>query len=91
MTEDTEWNGVAVNERYKWVSWPSPFFSRIITDTCPPLSVQGDHYKLIRKIDAASTLLLKNVDSALSLSARSIEWLAIVGSGAGPNLDGPNG
>ena len=74
-------------------------------------SVQGDHYKLIREIGAASVVLLKNTAGALPLSAANIKrasarltaartppvlifcraGLAIVGSDAGPNPDGPNG
>ncbi|ETW82695.1 glycoside hydrolase family 3 protein [Heterobasidion irregulare TC 32-1] len=55
------------------------------------VNVQGDHYKLIREIGAASVVLLKNTAGALPLSAANIKRLAIVGSDAGPNPDGPNG
>ena len=36
-------------------------------------SVQGDHYKLIREIGAASVVLLKNTAGALPLSAANIK------------------
>ncbi|EPQ55082.1 beta-glucosidase [Gloeophyllum trabeum ATCC 11539] len=50
--------------------------------------VQGDHASLIRTIDAAATVLLKNDKGMLPLkSPRSI---AIIGDGAGSNPSGPN-
>lgn len=54
-------------------------------------SVQGDHYKLIREIGGASTVLLKNVNGALPLSLSKIRRIGVFGSDAGPNPDGPNG
>ncbi|KAF7342570.1 Glycoside hydrolase family 3 protein [Mycena sanguinolenta] len=59
-----------------------------------PLSsffVQADHFKLIREMGAASTILLKNVDGALPLQVRNIKRVGIFGSDAGPSPDGPNG
>ncbi|THH13125.1 hypothetical protein EW146_g7064 [Bondarzewia mesenterica] len=55
------------------------------------VNVQDDHYKVIREIGSASTILLKNTGSTLPLDATRIKRLAIVGSDAGPNPDGPNG
>ncbi|KAF8522644.1 glycoside hydrolase superfamily [Hysterangium stoloniferum] len=55
------------------------------------INVQADHYKLIREIGSASTVLLKNTHNALPLSTKNIKRIAILGSDAGPNLDGPNG
>ncbi|KAA1473309.1 hypothetical protein DENSPDRAFT_866018 [Dentipellis sp. KUC8613] len=55
------------------------------------VNVQADHYKLIREIGAASSVLLKNTKNALPLSVNKIKRIAIVGSDAGPNPDGPNG
>ncbi|KZT23491.1 glycoside hydrolase family 3 protein [Neolentinus lepideus HHB14362 ss-1] len=50
--------------------------------------VQGDHASLIRTIDAAGTVLLKNDKGVLPLTApRSI---AVIGNGAGSNPSGPN-
>ncbi|KAF7309113.1 Fn3-like domain-containing protein [Mycena kentingensis (nom. inval.)] len=37
------------------------------------VNVQGDHYKLIREMGAASTVLLKNVHGALPLSAKKLK------------------
>ncbi|KIJ43167.1 glycoside hydrolase family 3 protein [Sphaerobolus stellatus SS14] len=54
------------------------------------VNVQADHYKLIREIGAASTVLLKNNNAALPLNAQKIKRLALFGSDAGPNPDGPN-
>ncbi|KAJ7720754.1 beta-glucosidase [Mycena maculata] len=55
------------------------------------VNVQADHYKVIREIGAASAILLKNTDGALPLSVKNIKRIAIMGSDAGPNPDGPNG
>ncbi|EIN08756.1 hypothetical protein PUNSTDRAFT_120347 [Punctularia strigosozonata HHB-11173 SS5] len=54
------------------------------------VNVQGDHYKLIRQIDGASTVLLKN-NGVLPLDLTRIKRIGIFGSDAGPNPDGPNG
>ncbi|KAJ7445265.1 glycoside hydrolase superfamily [Mycena latifolia] len=55
------------------------------------INVQADHYKLIREIGAASTILLKNTNGALPLKVQDIKRIGIFGSDAGPNPDGPNG
>ncbi|KAI0781584.1 glycoside hydrolase family 3 protein [Irpex lacteus] len=52
------------------------------------VNVQGDHASLIRTIGAASTVLLKNERKALPLKAP--KSIAVIGSGAGSNPDGPN-
>ncbi|KAI0776599.1 glycoside hydrolase superfamily [Trametes elegans] len=53
------------------------------------VNVQDDHYKVIREIGAAGTVLLKNVNNALPLKMpRSI---ALIGNDAGPGSRGPNG
>ncbi|KAF7973535.1 hypothetical protein HWV62_14970 [Athelia sp. TMB] len=54
------------------------------------VNVQGNHSVLIREIGAASTVLLKNQNSALPIDFTKVKNLAIVGSDAGPNEDGPN-
>ncbi|KAK7018629.1 glycoside hydrolase family 3 protein [Favolaschia claudopus] len=57
-------------------------------DTNEHIDVQEDHYKVVREIGAASTVLLKNVGEALPLKKpRSI---VLVGSDAGPGRIGPN-
>ncbi|KAJ7120054.1 beta-glucosidase [Mycena epipterygia] len=58
------------------------------------VNVQGDHYKLIREIGAASAILLKNTEGTLPLRVKNINRalrIGIFGSDAGPNPDGPNG
>ncbi|KAJ7789191.1 glycoside hydrolase superfamily [Mycena olivaceomarginata] len=55
------------------------------------INVQGDHYKLIREIGAASTILLKNTKSALPLKVKNLKRIGIFGSDAGPHPVGPNG
>ncbi len=52
------------------------------------VNVQDDHKTLIRKIGAASTVLLKNVRGQLPLG--NLKTIALVGSDAGPNPNGPN-
>ncbi|KAJ7034682.1 glycoside hydrolase family 3 protein [Mycena alexandri] len=57
-------------------------------DTNEHVDVQEDHYKVVREIGAASTVLLKNTNGALPLKKpRSI---VLVGSDAGPGKVGPN-
>ncbi|KAF9454903.1 glycoside hydrolase family 3 protein [Macrolepiota fuliginosa MF-IS2] len=53
------------------------------------VNVQGNHKDLIRTIDAASTVLLKNLNEVLPLSTPGT--IAVIGSGAGPSSKGPNG
>ena len=52
------------------------------------VDVQADHKNLIRQIGAASTVLLKNKNSALPL--KKPRTLALVGSDAAVNPAGPN-
>ncbi|CAE6473870.1 unnamed protein product [Rhizoctonia solani] len=52
------------------------------------IDVQGDHKTLIRTIGAASTVLLKNKNSALPLKKPAT--IAVIGSDAGPNPNGIN-
>ncbi|KAG0141967.1 hypothetical protein CROQUDRAFT_663111 [Cronartium quercuum f. sp. fusiforme G11] len=55
------------------------------------VNVQAEHYKLIREIGAASTVLLKNVRQSLPLpSPDKLKSIAILGSSAGNNPNGPN-
>ncbi|CAE6484671.1 unnamed protein product [Rhizoctonia solani] len=53
------------------------------------VDVQADHYKLVREMGAASTVLLKNVKGALPL--KKPITMALIGSDAGPAQRGPNG
>src|SRR5258708_21754273 len=52
------------------------------------VNVQDDHKTLIRTIGAASTVLLKNVRGQLPLG--NLKTIALVGSDAVPNPNGPN-
>ncbi|KAG9103307.1 hypothetical protein FRC06_011443 [Ceratobasidium sp. 370] len=53
------------------------------------VNVQGNHATLIRTIGAASTVLLKNKNSALPLKTPST--IGVIGNDAGPNSQGING
>lgn len=53
------------------------------------INVQSTHKNLIRQIDAAGTVLLKNTDAALPLKAP--KTIAIVGNGAANSSKGANG
>ncbi|KAJ9118611.1 hypothetical protein QFC22_003831 [Naganishia vaughanmartiniae] len=53
------------------------------------VNVQDDHAEIIRKVGAASTILLKNENGTLPL--RKPRTLAMIGSDAGPPARGPNG
>ncbi|KAG6908117.1 hypothetical protein DXG01_006086 [Tephrocybe rancida] len=72
-------------------SYPKVNFDAFLPDneaTNDRVDVQDDHYKIVREIGAASTVLLKNVDNALPLDKpRSI---VLIGSDAGPGKIGPN-
>lgn len=57
-------------------------------DTNEHVDVQDDHYKLVREIGAASTVLLKNENGALPL--KKPRSLVLIGSDAGPGRAGPN-
>ncbi|KAH9916602.1 glycoside hydrolase superfamily [Epithele typhae] len=53
------------------------------------VDVQEDHFKVIRQIGAAGTIMLKNVGGALPL--KKPKSIAIIGNDSGPSLRGPNG
>jgi beta-glucosidase len=56
--------------------------------------VQDSHFKLVRELGAASTVLLKNTNGALPLgehAGKAAERsLVLIGSDAGPGRLGPN-
>lgn len=54
------------------------------------MDVRGDHAQLIREIGARSTVLLKNVNSALPLTGKE-KLTSVFGEDAFQNPDGPNG
>ena len=53
------------------------------------IDVQADHSTFVRKLAAASVVLLKNERGALPLGKKD-RTLALIGSGAGPGTAGPN-
>ncbi|KAJ7199035.1 glycoside hydrolase superfamily [Mycena pura] len=77
--------------------YPDVSFSQLTEDTFlngqlvnEHINVQDDHFKLIREIGAASTILLKNTKNALPLQVKKIKRLGIFGSDSGPHPTGPN-
>ncbi|KAF5355704.1 hypothetical protein D9756_003946 [Leucocoprinus leucothites] len=69
--------------------YPSTNFNAWNTGAGQHVNVQGNHKELIRSIDAASTVLLKNTNNVLPL--RAPKTVAVIGNGAGPSSRGPNG
>lgn len=53
------------------------------------INVQEGHAEIVRKVGAASTILLKNENGTLPL--RKPKSIALIGSDAGPPIRGPNG
>ncbi|KIM41998.1 glycoside hydrolase family 3 protein [Hebeloma cylindrosporum] len=58
-------------------------------ETNSHVDVQEDHYKFVRELGAASTVLLKNKGGVLPLGKKD-RSIVLVGSGAGPGKAGPN-
>ncbi|KAI0374349.1 beta-glucosidase [Pilatotrama ljubarskyi] len=69
--------------------FPAVNFNSWNTGQGSHIDVQADHKNLIRTIDAASTVLLKNTGNALPLKAP--KTIAVVGNGAANSSKGPNG
>jgi beta-glucosidase len=73
LTQATFLNGEMVNSHIKCVYF-SPKREKPLLMLRPARdSVQADHFKLIRQIGAASTILLKNTKSALPLSVKNLK------------------
>ncbi|KAK0185894.1 glycoside hydrolase family 3 protein [Armillaria mellea] len=73
-------------------TYPDVNFDAFLPDneaTNAHIDVQDDHYKLVRDVGAASTVLLKNVGGALPL--KKPRSLVLIGTDAGPGRVGPNG
>ncbi|EEC00073.1 hypothetical protein MPER_00065, partial [Moniliophthora perniciosa FA553] len=58
-------------------------------ETNEHIDVQDDHADIVRKIGAASTVLLKNVNGALPLTGKE-RSIFLAGRDAGPASIGPN-
>ncbi|KAI0651675.1 beta-glucosidase [Trametes meyenii] len=69
--------------------FPAVNFNSWQTGQGSHIDVQADHKDLIRTIDAAATVLLKNIGNTLPLKAP--KSIAVVGNGAGNSSKGPNG
>jgi beta-glucosidase-like glycosyl hydrolase len=72
-------------------SYPSVNFNAFNPDddaTNSRVEVEDDHHILVRKIGAASTVLLKNTGGALPL--QKPRTIVLIGSDAGPGMIGPN-
>lgn len=72
-------------------SYPQVNFNSWLPDdeaTNGRVDVQDDHYKVVREIGAASTVLLKNNRGALPL--KKPRSLVLIGNDAGPGKAGPN-
>ncbi|RPD58566.1 hypothetical protein L226DRAFT_536965 [Lentinus tigrinus ALCF2SS1-7] len=73
-------------------NYPNVSFNAFFPDdpaTNEHVDVQDDHFKVVREIGAAGTVLLKNVGDALPL--RKPRSIAIIGNDSGPSTRGPNG
>ncbi|KAF9007054.1 glycoside hydrolase family 3 protein [Cyathus striatus] len=74
-------------------SFPSVNFDAFLPDnetTNEHIDVQDDHFKLVRQMGAASTVLLKN-KGVLPLTGKNTpRSLVLIGSDAGPGRAGPN-
>ncbi|OAD03254.1 glycoside hydrolase family 3 protein [Mucor lusitanicus CBS 277.49] len=70
--------------------FPKLTLSSFHMEEAPFVDVQANHKELVREMGAASTVLLKNADSALPIDAKKVKKIAIIGSDAGPDPFGLN-
>lgn len=71
--------------------YPIPNFDAVhllSQETNEHVDVQGDHKNIVRAVDTASTVLLKNKNGTLPLATP--RQIAVFGSDAGPQPGGPN-
>ncbi|KAG2197893.1 hypothetical protein INT46_002989 [Mucor plumbeus] len=59
-------------------------------ENAPYVDVQANHKNLVREMGAASTVLLKNSNSALPINTKNVKKVAIIGSDAFPDPYGLN-
>ncbi|KAI8138617.1 glycoside hydrolase superfamily [Fennellomyces sp. T-0311] len=69
--------------------FPETTVNMVNRTEAPYVNVQEDHHKYVRSMGGAATVLLKN-DGILPLSADSIDTLALIGSDASDDPNGPN-
>jgi beta-glucosidase-like glycosyl hydrolase len=76
-----------IQAKAKWVSHVKLSFFLF------KVNVMGDHKKIIRKVGAASNVLLKNSNNVLPLnrSLSNLYSIGLFGSDAGLPVNGPNG
>ncbi|KAI0352075.1 beta-glucosidase [Trametes cingulata] len=81
------WYLLGQDENYPAVNFNAWFMDDPATNE--HVNVQDDHYKVVREIGAAGTVLLKNVDGALPL--KKLRSIAVIGNDSSPSVRGPNG
>ncbi|KAH9856097.1 glycoside hydrolase superfamily [Lenzites betulinus] len=81
------WYLLEQDKNYPQVSFNAFFMNDPATNE--HVDVQADHFKVVREIGAAGTVLLKNSGGALPL--KKPKSIAIIGNDAGPSSRGPNG
>lgn len=70
-------------------AYPPVRFSSFNPDEATNIDVRGDHDQVIRKVGAASIVLLKNKDNVLPLRSEIGNTLAVIGTNAKTATD-PN-
>ena len=70
-------------------TYPPTNFNAFSPDDDERIDVQANHDTLVRELGAASAVLLKNEFNALPLGKKD-RTIALIGSGAGPGIAGPN-
>ncbi|CAL1705089.1 unnamed protein product [Somion occarium] len=81
------WYFLGQDKNYPKVSFNA--FDAIDEVTNDHVDVQEDHFKVVRQIGAASSVLLKNTKRALPL--QKPKSVVLIGNDAGPARNGPNG
>jgi beta-glucosidase len=71
-------------------NFPNTTLDSFHLDKAPYVNVQADHYKLVREMGVASSVLLKNTQGTLPISPKNVKKIAIIGSDAGPDPKGLN-
>ncbi|KAI9362167.1 glycoside hydrolase superfamily [Pilaira anomala] len=56
-------------------------------DQAPFVNVQADHFKLVRELGAASSVLLKNTKGALPIDSKKVKKISVIGTDAAFNAE----